>query len=263
MPVAGVLGLCLWISSDRVPADPARALRIQGARLESLDGPTFRVATFNIHGAKGRDQRRDLGRIAGCLADVDVDVAGLHEVHGSPWGAARSQVAALGGLLEMGWAFAPAEHRYWWDSFGNGVLSRVQMVCLQTIPLPGTQGYRFRNVVFLKFRHRGHVVHLLTTHTDTREDRDAQLRIVSELFLSLEEPAILMGDLNALASDPILRRLLEAPGVSPVRPQNPSAAEPPFGVDWILLRGLVCVRSEWVPTEASDHWPLWADLALP
>ena len=97
-----------------------------------------------------------------------------------------------------------------------------------------------RNVVLVGLPWQGRTVHLLLTHLTRRDDaqRQAQLRAVIDLFLSLAEPAVLLGDLNTEADDPQLARLLAAPGVEDavgehLRRSRPGD-DPPRRIDWII-----------------------------
>jgi hypothetical protein len=67
---------------------------------------TVRIATYNIHRARGLDGRTRLERIAAVLATIDADVVALQEVVGaSPL--KPGQAAELGAALGMGWVMAP------------------------------------------------------------------------------------------------------------------------------------------------------------
>ena len=68
-----------------------------------------RVATYNIHRARGLDGRTRLERIAAVLASIDADIVALQEVVGaSPL--KPGQAAELGASLGMGWVMAPTRH---------------------------------------------------------------------------------------------------------------------------------------------------------
>jgi len=56
--------------------------------------PTIRVATFNIHGGIGSDDRKDLARTALQLSNFDV--VGLQEVHGTLVGSPQNDVQGAG-----------------------------------------------------------------------------------------------------------------------------------------------------------------------
>jgi endonuclease/exonuclease/phosphatase family metal-dependent hydrolase len=86
--------------------------------------------------------------------------------------------------------------------------------------------------------------------------------VVIARFLALPEPAVLLGDLNSDANDPLIRGLLSTPGVcDAVGPKpGPNRAE---RIDWIIARGLRPVDAGIRDNGASDHPLVWAELELP
>jgi endonuclease/exonuclease/phosphatase family metal-dependent hydrolase len=257
--VGGVVG---W-GSDRTPADATAPLTIHGrAEHAELPGPRLRVGGFNIHGGKGHDGERDLGRIAAAIERAGLDIVGLNEVHGFAWGTPQSQAEDLGGRLGMASLFAPTERRYWHDDFGNALLASVRPTSVQRIPLPGTQGYKYRNVVLSHHRVGGRTLHFLTTHIDRVQDRERQLREVIALFLALDEPCVLVGDFNTTADDPQIRALLARPGVHDAVAEG-LQQDVPGRIDWVITRGLKTVAAGCDEDGSSDHPLVWAEVELP
>jgi endonuclease/exonuclease/phosphatase (EEP) superfamily protein YafD len=81
------------------------------------------------------------------------------------------------------------------------------------------------------------------------------------LFLALDEPAVLVGDLNTGRGDPAIQAVLAAPGVvDPVGGERlPDQSE---RIDWILVRGLRGVDAGIRDSGASDHPLIWAELEV-
>jgi endonuclease/exonuclease/phosphatase family metal-dependent hydrolase len=248
-----------------MPADPVVPLKLEGTdALQSLDAsPTLRIATFNIHAGVGEDGVRDLGRTAASL--VDVDIAALQEVRSPLLDTRGPQVAEIAEKLHMAWLFAPAERHWWHDDYGTALLTRTPLASCVRVPLPTSSRRRFRSAVLINFPYRGQTVHLLAAHID-RDARDntheQQLRAVADLFLSLAEPAILVGDLNDIPSHPQIRRLLATPGVVNALACVPPSQARSTPLDWIIARGFRAVRSQWRESSASDHPAGWAELQL-
>lgn len=222
---------------------------------------TIRVGTFNIRGGKGLDDRRDLDRTAECLGNLDL--VGLSEVHG-PWlWQDEDQAEVLGHKLGLAWLFAPTEMRWWHYRFGNGLLTSLPVVRWQRIPLSRQFGESYRNVLWTVLEFAGQRIHVLVTHIDRSDDRDrrAQLDAVAELFLSLEAPVILLGDMNSTAADPPIGRLLAEPEVEDclgkVLDDHGTGR-----IDWIFARGLEAVDAAMCHNGASDHPSFWAELKL-
>lgn len=221
----------------------------------------IRLGTFNIHGGIGADGRFDLRRTADNLRGLDF--AALNEVRGAWLAAHSNQAESLGRLLGQPWLFAPTERRWFHDDFGNGVVTRLNVVAWQRIPLPQRHAHSHRNLLLLAADHEGRRLHLLVTHLERHPlERPEQLRAAAELFLSLAEPAVLMGDLNTPADDPQLQRLLATPGVIDAVGQVLGKSAPPR-IDWILLRGVRCLDGGLIRDGASDHPLAWAEIELP
>ncbi len=251
--VLAIVALVLRDGNMRRPADATRQLASGGTTtLPTWDvTQPIRLASFNIHSAKGNDGVTDIGRVADILRDADF--AGLSEVRGGFRGPPTNQAEQLGEALKCAWWFCPSEHRWWTDHFGNAALSRYP-VQLVRIPLVNTRGKAYRNAVLARVElDAEHSVRIITTHLDGGDDQSAQLRTVIPLFLGLEAPAVLMGDFNTKQTHELIQLLLKTPGVrSPLHETLPNGP-PPETIDWIFTRGLKTVSAELVPNEASDH----------
>jgi endonuclease/exonuclease/phosphatase family metal-dependent hydrolase len=251
----------IWHASLRVPTGPDEGFALDGLPLESPPArQSLRVATFSIHSGKGRDGHYDLDRVAACLEGLDL--VALNEVRGWSYRRPANQAEILGRQLQMGWLFAPAEQRCYCRQFGNGLLCRYPVDYWQRIPLACRDGRSHRNIVLAAIPHRGQTVRVLMTHLTRRTDeaRAHQLRTVAELFLSLQEPAILLGDLNSVSTDPQMEAILTSPGV--VDPLQEAGVEVSYRIDWILARGFRTVDAGFRDDGASDHPMIWAELEL-
>ena len=197
--------------------------------------------------------------MAECLEDLDF--VALQEVHG-PWPWQRlDQAHELGTRLGLAWLFAPDSRQWYCRDTGNGLLSARPLQFWQRIPLEGHGGRGFRNAVLVGLPHGNRTVRVLLTHLSHSNDagRTAQLRSVISLYLSLSEPAILLGDLNSNAGDPQIHRLLATPGVTDAVGKILGAEDRPR-IDWIIARGMRPLRAGVRDNGASDHPALWAEL---
>lgn len=89
----------------------------------------LRVATYNIHKARGMDGRTRPERIARVIAELDADVIALQEVlhHADDAGAGEQLRQIISRLPGYDFAFAAArEHRG--APYGNAILSRLPIV---------------------------------------------------------------------------------------------------------------------------------------
>lgn len=259
--IAAVAGVFVW-GADRRAAISTHPVVLQGkAQPAQLPGPRFRVGSFNIRGGKSRQNVLDIQRTAATLRAANLDVIGLSEVHGYLWRSPRNQAADLAGQLHTGYVFAPTERRFWHDHFGNGLLTRVDLAPLQRFPLPCSQGYKYRNAVLTSFQVNGQTVNLLITHLDRVQDREVQLKQVIDLYLSLQPPAIMMGDFNTMIDDPQLQKLLARKDVTDAIAVGTGHA-PGRRIDWIITRGLNIVSATESDDGTSDHPLIHAELEL-
>ena len=245
-PSAGVLDVRAVVSA--VPAD-------QPAKL--------RIGTYNIHMGKGTDGRTDLSRIAGVIGGLDF--VGLNEVLGAaPW-ETEDQAATLGRELKMTSLYTPTEMRWWTAKFGNGFLSKLDVRSWQVVPLERRHGKSFRNLVHIRAKAaNGTPLNIVVTHIDRSDDRERheQLKTVGEYFLSLQKPAILLGDMNSDAHDPAMVKLLEGTDIVDALGKA-KGFNAPRHIDWILTRGLEVKDAGMSPVGPSDHAHVWAELTVP
>jgi endonuclease/exonuclease/phosphatase family metal-dependent hydrolase len=264
VPLVAVAVLCggvVWRGADREPSVATAPVILRGETTASAsEGRSIRIGTFNIHGGRAPGGDVDLGATAAVLRDSDLDLAGLNEVHGT---FGDDQAADLGGRLGMASLFAGTERRWWHDHFGNGLLTQRPLRSVLRVPLPGTQSKRFRNAILATLDVGGTPVRVLATHIDTETDRDRQLAAVFELFRSLQEPAVLMGDLNSTAEYPPVAALLAEPGVVDAVAAKLGAESQAGRIDHLLVRGLTVLDAGVVETSASDHPHVWAELTVP
>ncbi|MHB1037967.1 MAG: endonuclease/exonuclease/phosphatase family protein [Pirellulales bacterium] len=245
---------------QRRPCDPASGTALSGEASPSPPGRTLRVGTFNIHSGRDQEGRFDLDRTAESLRELDL--VGLNEVRGAFAWQEGNQAELLGAKLGLAWLFAPTERRFLRDDFGNGLLSNRPLICWRRLPLATVEGRGYRNAVLIELRHQSETIRVLLTHVDRGGDRSSHLATITDWYLSLPPPAILMGDLNTTAREPALVKLLAVPGIrDPLREAR--VKDRPERIDWILTRGLVTVRAGVRNNGASDHPAVWAELELP
>lgn len=229
------------------------------------DGLRFRVATYNIHRARGLDGRERLDRIADVLREVKADVIGLQEVF-------QSQAAALAEAIGAAAVFG-ATRTSPQGLYGN--------VCLSRLPLVSHERY---NLTCLPFEPRGCLradvdighaapLHVLNVHLGLGyRERIRQVRMLSEIFgqVPLPGPRVLLGDFNEWFNGHASRLLRAEFGHARVRRRrlatHPSPM-PVFQLDRIyhdpgirIVR--VGVHRSRLARVASDHLPTYADVAV-
>jgi endonuclease/exonuclease/phosphatase family metal-dependent hydrolase len=179
-------------------------------------------------------------------------------------------------------------------TWGNAVLSRGPIVASRTVGLPvpadddqvepdGTDyelaGARFRDVdpgmrearcaLVCTIDGEQGKLHVISTHLAYMgsDQRRLQAEAIAATVAGLDGPLVLLGDLNAPihASElaPLRGPLVDAfmaVGVPPVDARRLSCGD--VAIDHVFVRGLTAVSCR-VATEAgdaSDHWPVVADL---
>lgn len=232
--------------------------------------PAFiRVATYNIHAGLDPAGRPSLPGIRTTLGQIRPDLVGLQEVERGF--RARAGYADQAGLLadELGLDLrfgpaidlAPGEAA---GKFGNAVLSTMPIAGCRLERLPGRGEPRV--LLDAAVDTPWGRAHFLTCHLGLdREERRRQIDCILKRIEALRAPAILAGDFNARPGDPemapLFAALAEAQTVGgqdrTTHPRSGARIDYIFATpDWQFLRAQV------VPSPASDHLPLVADLRI-
>lgn len=230
----------------------------------SPPGAELRVATWNIHDARGRDGKRDLDRVAELLGHLRAPIVGLQEVR---CGSAACDAAYLA-----------RQHGYRWHAIDTWQHDDVQRgnALLTTLPVESTRVHDLsvgrrepRAALEAHVSWLGHHVRVVITHLGLRA---GERRTQVERLLTLLPPddgtiTLLLGDINEwwLWGRP-LRWLHRRFGVSPSLRTYP-ACWPLFALDriWVSPPWRVSsVSSLEVPAAriVSDHLPVIATLRL-
>ncbi len=238
----------------------------------------IRVLSWNVHGLRGADGRRDAARVAEVIRACAPDVAGLQEV-GAPAspdgpGRAADALAALTGLFLAFGPTLPPVHGY---AYGNAVLSRWPILATRTYDLsvPGREPRcALRADVAPGGEGRAHV---FSAHLglDWRERRRQAAQLLSADVLrdtALAYPLVLVGDFNSLSRRSAVPRWLRreltdcALAMGDAGPTFP-ARFPLLRLDHVYVSSAFTVRAaEVVRTpaarSASDHLPVVVELEL-
>ena len=282
VPWGLMLVAVLVAGGDRVGSFPEAGDGLRPASAARSGSPPrahgLRLVLWNIHSGVGLDGTPNLDRIASELRTViegRTDEAGTSAApSGLPSGRpaclvgfneVRSEwtggdlAGRLGESLNLPSLFAPAERQWGRDHFGNGIVGDVAVTMWQRIPLPNKKGKGYRNVVRLRCRVDDQDLSVLVTHIDRNTDRVEQLRVVFDLFLAMQSPVVLLGDLNTPRGDAQLDALLSRSDV--VDLVGPFLKQPRTDrIDWVIGRGLSATAGGLVESTASDHPLLWVDV---
>ncbi len=237
----------------------------------------MRVMSWNLHGLKGADGRRDPERVARVIDDVRPDVAGLQEV-GLPRapGDPPDPAQLLARLTGMRGAFGATMSHGPGFPYGNAVLSRHPILALRNYDL-SVPRREPRGCVRVDVELSGARVHFFSAHLGLhwRERRRQAAQLLSADILrdtALAYPLVLVGDFNAWSSRSavprwIRRQLMDAAGAAQTPRATFPAAVPLVRLDRAYVdsavRVLACsVHDTRLARLASDHLPLVVDVEL-
>lgn len=212
----------------------------------------MRVATFNVHHCEGRDGTVDVGRIARVIRATGAEVVALQELD---MGLERTgftnqpgELAAATGLsVEFHSLLQRGDGRY------GMALAAPERLDSDLIHLPQLAGEEPRGAVV--GRRRG--ITFVGTHLSrSRQARAAQIEALAILAGRVDQPVVVMGDLNQSTAG--LGPLLEAGFTGPRRR---FWARPVRSIDHILAGpGLRIESQQTIKTTASDHPALVAEV---
>ncbi len=219
----------------------------------------LRVASYNIRKAKGLDRKRDPMRILNVLNGLEADVIALQEADlrlgARPSALCRNMIA-----VETDFEVAPvARNDVSLGWHGNAVLIRKGLDVGQVIhiDLPGLEPRGAVRVDLAAFS-------LVATHLGLmRRHRARQLRTIAKAVAGAPR-VVVAGDFNEWSPHKGLEVLsdfdIHAPG------HSFHAARPIAALDRIAVSGALEVLGAGVVQDgaaryASDHLPIWADIA--
>ena len=222
------------------------------------------------------------------------DILALQEADKETGRAGGQHVAArLADELQMPYVHVGAgiprgvepKQREWWLNFeeqiglhdpgdtGVALLSKIPLGDIQRIDLPWHEcAWRPRLAMGATIELAGRQIRLMNVHVDPHgplDNQHQQLEALLEHADQYDGPRVIMGDFNTLSKQKAveIRRLMESRGYSTPFPTGTPTWRG-FGLryhaDWIFTNGLE-VKGWGVvkPLDVSDHWPIWAEVALP
>ena len=222
-----------------------------------------------------------------------VDVLALQEADKKTKRAGRHNVAReLAEALGMNWVHVPAgiprgvkpKTRQWWLDFeepielhdtgdtGIGLLSHLKLSDVSRIDLPWHEcAWRPRLAMAATVSLGARGLRVVNAHVDPHAAVGGQLEQLEALVAEADKnrgPTLILGDFNTLSKKKVVetRSFLEAHGYSTTLPSG-TATWRGMGLrlhaDWIFCRDVKIAK--WGvarPLGVSDHWPIWAEVAL-
>jgi endonuclease/exonuclease/phosphatase family metal-dependent hydrolase len=241
-------------------------LPLVASSADAGDPVRVRVLSYNIHHAEGTDGKLELPRIGKIISSVQPDLVALQEIDFKTMRTGGvDQAEELGRLTGLHVASGP-NIDYQNGQYGTAIPSRWKIVSHKNHPLPNAGGEQ-RGVLAAEIEtgNDGPRLSFLGTHLDHRPaeaERLASAKFINELAETLDGPALLAGDLNAIPTSETLKLLQQNwtnPTASHPLPTIPSKV-PTRQIDYVLFRP----ADDWRMIEArvldepvaSDHRPL-------
>jgi endonuclease/exonuclease/phosphatase family metal-dependent hydrolase len=155
--------------------------------------------------------------------------------------------------------------------FGTAILSAYKIRAWTNTLLPRPLGGEQRGLLEGQIKVQGIPVRVFNTHLqhDSQAERLAQVGRIRQVLATANESVVLLGDLNATPATPEIAGLTDllvdawvTAGVGDGFTFD--AATPHARIDYVMSSGNVVARTAAVvTTDAADHLPVVADLALP
>lgn len=233
---------------------------------------TLRVLTYNVHSCRGTDRKHDPARIADVIAACNPDVIALQELDvGRVRTGGIDQANVIAEHLRMQAHFHPALHVEE-EKYGDAILTALpsRLIRAQALPSIGEP----RGAVWIEIDVAERSLQVINTHFGLRrrERADQAAALLGSEWLGHERcrsnPALLVGDFNAVPSSPVYALL--ARQLPPLPAANRRRLKPTYPSRLPLLRldhvfanhRLEAMALDVVDTplarRASDHLPLLA-----
>lgn len=251
-----LITVCLLLSTF-APCFTTAAL----AQTKSINRPTLRVLSYNIHHGEAMDGKFDYERLANTISRLKPDVVALQEVDKRTNRAnGVDQAAELGKRLQMDHVFGNALY-YSGGQYGEAILSRFELTNPKAHHLPYAFGNEPRTALEVLVRPDNGIPEFLFVGTHLCHQDEAtrmqQTQALDVLFAQRKDyPVILAGDLNARPGSKPMQVLLSKHWKDTLKTDA--------RIDYVLLRG----TDGWKVIESriieepvvSDHNPVLVTL---
>ena len=241
-------------------ARPDSSLANWRALNAQLDPECLRIASYNVHGCRGTDGKKDAQRIVQVIEELGCDTIGLQEVdYRLDYIAQKLGMQAIPGLTL-------ARHD---GPFGNALLTRRKVLDVRRVGFTYSRREP-RNALDVDLEVNGETVRVIVTHLGLwPAERRYQVKKILELVRATPsyERVIVLGDINEwLPLGRPLRWMNALFGRCPAERSFPSRW-PVVALDRVWVRprhALLALKAHRTPLAelASDHLPVKAIIAL-
>jgi len=241
-------------------ARPDSSLANWRALNAQLGPERLRIASYNVHGCRGTDGKKDAQRIVQVIEELGCDTIGLQEVdYRLDYIAQKLGMQAIPGLTL-------ARHD---GPFGNALLTRRKVLDVRRVGFTYSRREP-RNALDVDLEVNGETVRVIVTHLGLwPAERRYQVKKILELVRATPsyERVIVLGDINEwLPLGRPLRWMNALFGRCPAERSFPSRW-PVVALDRVWVRprhALLALKAHRTPLAAlaSDHLPVKAIIAL-
>jgi endonuclease/exonuclease/phosphatase family metal-dependent hydrolase len=241
-------------------ARPDSSLANWRALNAQLGPECLRIASYNVHGCRGTDGKKDAQRIVQVIEELGCDTIGLQEVdYRLDYIAQKLGMQAIPGLTL-------ARHD---GPFGNALLTRRKVLDVRRVGFTYSRREP-RNALDVDLEVNGETVRVIVTHLGLwPAERRYQVKKILELVRATPsyERVIVLGDINEwLPLGRPLRWMNALFGRCPAERSFPSRW-PVVALDRVWVRprhALLALKAHRTPLAAlaSDHLPVKAIIAL-
>ena len=149
----------------------------------------LRVASYNVHGCRGTDGRKDASRIAAVIEEIGCDTVGLQESdYRLDWIAAKTGMQAVPGLTLL-------RHD---GPYGNALLTKRRILAVRRLGFTWS-GREPRNALDVDLEVGGEIVRVIVTHLGLwPAERRYQVKQILHLLKQtpISERVVVLGDIN-------------------------------------------------------------------
>ncbi|MFY0544612.1 endonuclease/exonuclease/phosphatase family protein [Brevibacillus sp. H7] len=235
---------------------------------KKYDDSALTVVTYNIRGCRDNEGEADPIAIAEELGKLGADIIALQEVDNRlPRSGFVNQAKTIAQHLQMNYVYAPSIN-FLIGTYGNALLSNRPILSSRVIPLPFF--LEPRSLLDVVIDVNGSPFHVYTTHLGLKKsERIEQLQYLREyLHTKDNRAAVLLGDFNTRAADPLLaplRAFFQDPLFRRKQELVTVSGRSTYGmIDHIFLsHDLTFVQAYSPMTGRSDHYPVTLQLELP
>jgi endonuclease/exonuclease/phosphatase family metal-dependent hydrolase len=237
----------------------------------TVSSPVLRVMTYNIHQGISADGAVDLDEIASVVGSQKLDIVGLNEINRArPNYGLIDTLPLIGRMAQMEYRFGAT---YDDGQYGNALLTRYPITEWKNTRY-AAKSNEFRAVLRAVITTPIGPITFFVTHLDNiNGDKSVRGSQVTELLKIWNQTprSIIVGDLNAEPEKPELQALYQAGLVDALAASgngdvytfwdvNP---QPGRRIDYILVTpDLKIIKTQTIPTRASDHLPVVAEISV-